>query len=74
MENSFLITFFQIVDAADYVDTLYSWSALNTDVIGEHIGVGLTHLIELTPLRNIHLIGEFCFKSYVPIENWLRDQ
>ncbi|KAH8356762.1 hypothetical protein KR200_007924, partial [Drosophila serrata] len=48
---------FVIVDAADYVDTLYSWSALNTDVIGEHIGVGLTHLIELTPLRNIHLIG-----------------
>ncbi|KAH8305842.1 hypothetical protein KR059_012771 [Drosophila kikkawai] len=50
---------FVIVDAADYVDTLYSWSALNTDVIGEHIGVGLTHLVELTPLRNIHLIGEF---------------
>ncbi|KAH8379975.1 hypothetical protein KR009_008299 [Drosophila setifemur] len=49
---------FVIVDAADYVDTLYSWSALNTDLIGEHIGVGLTHLIELTPLRNIHLIGE----------------
>ncbi|EDV52496.1 vitellogenin-1 isoform X2 [Drosophila erecta] len=48
---------FVIVDAADYVDTLYSWSALNTDLIGEHIGVGLTHLIELTPLRNIHLIG-----------------
>ncbi|XP_070141282.1 phospholipase A1 1 isoform X5 [Drosophila kikkawai] len=48
---------FVIVDAADYVDTLYSWSALNTDVIGEHIGVGLTHLVELTPLRNIHLIG-----------------
>ncbi|XP_017059784.1 vitellogenin-1 [Drosophila ficusphila] len=48
---------FVIVDAADYVDTFYSWSALNTDLIGEHIGVGLTHLIELTPLRNIHLIG-----------------
>ncbi|XP_033242726.1 vitellogenin-1 [Drosophila miranda] len=48
---------FVIVDAADYVDTLYSWSALNTDLIGEHIAVGLTHLIELTPLRNIHLIG-----------------
>ncbi|XP_041450712.1 uncharacterized protein LOC111074106, partial [Drosophila obscura] len=25
-----------IVDAADYVDTLYSWSALNTDLIGAH--------------------------------------
>ncbi|XP_043648392.1 vitellogenin-1 [Drosophila teissieri] len=48
---------FVIVDAADYVDTFYSWSALNTDLIGEHIGVGLTHLIQLTPLRNIHLIG-----------------
>ncbi|XP_068143334.1 phospholipase A1 [Drosophila tropicalis] len=48
---------FVIVDAAYYVDTLYKWSALNTDLIGEYIAVGLTHLIKLTPLKNIHLIG-----------------
>ncbi|XP_033159059.1 phospholipase A1 [Drosophila mauritiana] len=60
---------FVIVDAADYVDTFYAWSALNTDLIGEHIGVGLTHLIELTPLRNIHLIGGFIEESLVSINS-----
>ncbi|XP_017840383.2 LOW QUALITY PROTEIN: vitellogenin-1 [Drosophila busckii] len=48
---------FVIVDAASYVDTLYKWSALNTDLIGEHIAVGLQHLIKMTPLDGIHLIG-----------------
>ncbi|XP_017860697.1 PREDICTED: phospholipase A1-like [Drosophila arizonae] len=48
---------FVIVDAAYYVDTLYKWSALNTDLIGEHIAVGLQHLIKVSPLIDIHLIG-----------------
>ncbi|XP_030571402.1 vitellogenin-1-like [Drosophila novamexicana] len=48
---------FVIVDAAYYVDTLYKWSALNTDLIGEHLAVGLQHLIKVMPLMDIHLIG-----------------
>ncbi|XP_011178449.2 phospholipase A1 [Zeugodacus cucurbitae] len=48
---------FIIVDAAYYVDTLYKWAALNTEEIGEHIAKGLTHLIKVVPLKNIHLVG-----------------
>ncbi|EDV97373.1 GH14732 [Drosophila grimshawi] len=48
---------FVIVDAAYYVDTLYKWSAFNTDLIGEHLAVGLQHLVEVMPFIEIHLIG-----------------
>ncbi|XP_012155506.1 vitellogenin-1 [Ceratitis capitata] len=48
---------FIIVDAAFYVDTLYKWAALNTEEIGEYIAKGLTHLIKVVPLKNIHLVG-----------------
>ncbi|XP_036345404.1 vitellogenin-1-like, partial [Rhagoletis pomonella] len=48
---------FIIVDAGYYVDTLYKWSAMNTEEIGESIGKGLKHLIKVVPLQNIHLIG-----------------
>ncbi|XP_054732199.1 vitellogenin-1 [Anastrepha obliqua] len=48
---------FIIVDAAFYVDTLYKWSALNTEEIGAYIAKGLTHLVKVIPLKNIHLIG-----------------
>ncbi|XP_055915167.1 vitellogenin-1-like [Eupeodes corollae] len=48
---------FIAVDVASYVDTLYTWSALNTEQIGENIGKGLMQLSEITPLENIHLIG-----------------
>lgn len=46
------------MDVAFYVDTLYTWAALNTEGIGEHIAVGLTHLQQLIPLDRIHLVGE----------------
>lgn len=45
------------VDSGTYVDTLYSWSALNTEAIGEKIGEGLALLSESYPLEKIHLIG-----------------
>lgn len=48
---------FVAVDAANYVDTLYSWSALNTEAIGEAMAKGLVELTEIVPLENIHLIG-----------------
>ncbi|XP_060656237.1 vitellogenin-1 [Drosophila nasuta] len=48
---------FVIVDAAYYVDTLYKWSALNTDLIGEQVAMGLQHLNKAMPWMDIHLIG-----------------
>lgn len=45
------------MDTSAYVDTLYSWSALNTDEIGNAIATSLAHLVETYPVENIHLIG-----------------
>lgn len=51
--------FVQTVDSAAFVDTLYTWSAFNTDAIGEKIGEALDILIRYSqyPLENIHLVG-----------------
>ncbi|KAL9883746.1 vitellogenin-1-like [Glossina fuscipes] len=48
---------FVAVDVARYVDTLYTWSALNTDILGKYIAEGLKFLIDVVPVKNIHLIG-----------------
>ncbi|XP_067639515.1 vitellogenin-1-like [Eurosta solidaginis] len=48
---------FVAVDAAYFVDTLYTWSALNTDEIGANIAEGLVLLTEIIPIENIHLMG-----------------
>ncbi|XP_065357143.1 vitellogenin-1-like [Calliphora vicina] len=48
---------FLLLDTANFIDTLYSWSALNTEAIGEYMALGLTKLVNKYPLENIHLIG-----------------
>ncbi|XP_052849334.1 vitellogenin-1-like [Drosophila gunungcola] len=48
---------FVAVDAARFVDTLYTWSAFNTEEIGENIALGLVKLLDVMPVENIHLIG-----------------
>lgn len=46
------------MDTAQFVDTLYSWSAFNTEEIGRIIGTGLNDLCnDAYPVENIHLIG-----------------
>lgn len=39
------------------MDTLYSWSALNTEEIGYLISEGLAKLLDVVDVENIHLIG-----------------
>lgn len=51
-------TNFVFIDTARYVDTLYAWSAFNTQELGDAIGEGLALLAELIPNENIHVIGE----------------
>lgn len=48
---------FVVIDTSDYVDTLYSWSAFNTNELGEALAVGLKELIKFVPEEKIHLIG-----------------
>ncbi|XP_005181751.2 vitellogenin-1 isoform X2 [Musca domestica] len=48
---------FVAIDAGSFVDTLYTWSAFNTEELGMHIAKGLEQLEKIVPLKNIHLIG-----------------
>ncbi|XP_075156351.1 phospholipase A1-like isoform X2 [Haematobia irritans] len=48
---------FVYVNTSNFVQTLYSWSAFNTDAVGTFIGDGLVKLAKRIPPGNIHLIG-----------------
>ncbi|EDW07103.1 vitellogenin-3 [Drosophila mojavensis] len=48
---------FVAVDVAKFIDTLYTWSAFNTDEIGENIARGLVKLLDVVSVEKIHLIG-----------------
>ncbi|XP_031628398.1 vitellogenin-2-like [Contarinia nasturtii] len=48
---------FVTIDPAAFVDTLYTWSAFNTEEIGNLIAISLEILIKNYPIQNIHLIG-----------------
>jgi predicted lipoprotein len=48
---------FILIDTARYVDTLYAWSAFNTQELGKAVGKGLAELINYFPLKNIHVMG-----------------
>lgn len=49
------------------MDTLYKWSALNTDLLGEYLGVALQNLHKVMPWMDIHLIGALDMKTQVDI-------
>lgn len=51
-------TNFVFIDTARYVDTLYAWSAFNTQELGEAVGEGLALLSEFIPDEKIHVIGK----------------
>ncbi|XP_030386699.1 vitellogenin-3-like [Scaptodrosophila lebanonensis] len=48
---------FVALDVARFIDTLYVWSALNTEIIGEYLARGLIHLSHIVPIERVHLIG-----------------
>lgn len=50
------------MDTAQFVDTLYTWSAFNTEDIGKLIAVGLKELTNSYPIEKIHLIGISFYK------------
>jgi pimeloyl-ACP methyl ester carboxylesterase len=48
---------FILIDTAKHVDTLYTWSALNTVELGAGLGQGLSSLATFVDINNIYLIG-----------------
>ena len=50
-------TNFVLIDTARYVDTLYAWSAFNTQELGKGLGQGIAELVKVVPIEKIHLMG-----------------
>ncbi|KAL7743484.1 hypothetical protein ACLKA6_018621 [Drosophila palustris] len=50
-------TNFVILDAANFIRTFYTWSALNTEAIGKYLAEALLKLNRRYVTRNVHLIG-----------------
>lgn len=48
---------FVLIDTARYVDTLYAWSAFNTQELGRGLGKGLAELVQVVPVEKIHIMG-----------------
>lgn len=48
---------FAIIDTAGYIDSLYTWSAFNTEYVGKLIADSLVGLSKNYSQENIHLIG-----------------
>ncbi|XP_055846822.1 vitellogenin-1-like [Episyrphus balteatus] len=48
---------FIAIDVASAVDTLFTWSALNTEKLGEYLGQALADLVKYIPVESLHLIG-----------------
>lgn len=48
----------KVFDTAHFINSLYSWSAFNTEAVGNIIGHALVELVNHINLNRIHLIGE----------------
>ncbi|XP_023297527.2 vitellogenin-1-like [Lucilia cuprina] len=48
---------FLALNASYFIDTLYTWSAFNTEAVGRIVAQGLVQLYKEVPAENIHLIG-----------------
>lgn len=48
---------FKALDTAAYLDTLYQWSAFDTETIGMYVGNALAQLVQSYPVEKIHLMG-----------------
>ncbi|XP_065364958.1 vitellogenin-1-like [Calliphora vicina] len=60
MANAFLCRGdynFLALNSSDSIDTLYTWSAYNTEEVGRQMAKALQKLLKQVPIENIHLIG-----------------
>lgn len=48
---------FKALDTGAYLDTLYEWSAFDTESIGVYVGDALAQLVQSYPVEKIHLMG-----------------
>lgn len=56
MYNS-IIFINQVFDTSNFVDSLYTWSAFNTEGVGKIVGGAVAELSKVVDVEGIHLIG-----------------
>lgn len=47
----------QLFDSAEYIATIYSWSAVNTETLGKFLGKFLAKMTDTIDAEQVHLIG-----------------
>lgn len=45
------------MNTSNFIQTLYTWSAFNTEEVGRFVAQGIEKLAVAVPLENIHLVG-----------------
>lgn len=48
----------QVFDTSNFIDSLYTWSAFNTEGVGKIIGGAIVELSNVVDVEGIHLIGK----------------
>lgn len=46
-------------DTADFIDSLYAWSAFNTEGVGRIVGSAIAEIGKEVDVNGIHLIGMY---------------
>lgn len=54
----FFISYAQVFDTSDFIDSLYTWSAFNTEGVGKIVGAAVAELSNVVDIDGIHLIGK----------------
>lgn len=48
----------QVFDTANFIDSLYTWSAFNTEGVGKIVGAAIAEIGKEIDVNGIHLIGK----------------
>lgn len=55
----YFVFLIQVFDTSDFVDSLYTWSAFNTEGVGKIVGAAIAELSYVVDVDGIHLIGKY---------------
>lgn len=78
--DGFFLSLHQVFDTSNFIDSLYTWSAFNTDGVGKIVGGAIAELSKVVDVEGFHLIGKlatalkYSFKSISKLPQILNHQ
>lgn len=57
----------QVFDTSNFIDSLYTWSAFNTEGVGAIVGGAIVELSNVVGVEGIHLIGKQWYKHVITL-------